>query len=353
MVRRKVLGVALAVLGAVAMASNAFAGSTTVSGTTLTWPDYALGAPGTGTPLLSCEPASSPANAITFTGVPEGATITLNFGWFDPNGTGAPTIQPAMGFSNVAGGTLVVPVPYPVDSSTWPGFNTTTNERSIGLVVFSVVTSNATNTKLASGKWWVKCTPPPPPPPDEGEPGGCTPGFWKQQHHLKFWTNYEPAEDYNVVFGVTASFNPHTLLSALWVGGGGERALARHAVAALLNAARTDMSFTFSQAEVISGVQAAYASGDFETFKNKLDAANNTGCTLKDRDDDDDDHGDGDDHIGHGKCKSDGSHWGHSNDGYKSDEDKSKGDNGWGNRKDGDKDLEGKGRGSRRSRGRW
>ena len=42
-------------------------------------------------------------------------------------------------------------------------------------------------------------------------------------------------------------------------------ALARHAVAALLNAASPDVDFDFTTAEVIDLVQDAFASGDFET----------------------------------------------------------------------------------------
>ena len=72
-------------------------------------------------------------------------------------------------------------------------------------------------------------------PPEQERGGeGCTPGYWKQRHHLGSWTGYGPGEDYDVVFGVVASFDK-TLLEALWQGGGGEKALGRHAVAALLN----------------------------------------------------------------------------------------------------------------------
>jgi hypothetical protein len=278
--RRKSFGLALVVLAATLLATPAFAGSTTVNGVTLTWPDYPLSAPGTGTALMSCEPWNSAASSITFTGVPTGATVTVNFGWFDPTAANPLSVQPGVQFNNVTGGTLTVAVPYPTDTDTWPGFVEATNERSIGLTAFAVVTSSGANTKLTSGKWWVRCAPPPPPPPDEGEAGGCTPGYWKQPHHLDSWVGYLPTNSFNTVFGVTASFNPSTLLDALWLGGGGQRALARHAVAALLNAARTDYSYTFTQAEIIAGVQSAFASGDYEPFKDLLDRANNTGCPL-------------------------------------------------------------------------
>jgi hypothetical protein len=82
------------------------------------------------------------------------------------------------------------------------------------------------------------------------------------------------------VFGVDASFNPHSLLDALTLGGGGEKALARHAVAAILNASHSEFTYAYTTADIITGVQNAYASGNFEPFKDLLDRANNTGCPL-------------------------------------------------------------------------
>ena len=41
-----------------------------------------------------------------------------------------------------------------------------------------------------------------------------------------------------------------------------------------------DVSYEYTVAEVLAGVQAAYASGDFEPFKDALDVANNAGCPL-------------------------------------------------------------------------
>ena len=77
----------------------------------------------------------------------------------------------------------------------------------------------------------------------------------------------------------TGGDNP-TLLDALNSGGGGVNALARHAVAALLNASNPDVASEFTPGEVIALVQAAIASGDFETAKNLLAAANEQGCPL-------------------------------------------------------------------------
>lgn len=128
-------------------------------------------------------------------------------------------------------------------------------------------------------------TPPPPtktpPPPTETPPPagqGCTPGYWRQDHHFDSWTTYSPSDSYDATFGVDGSFA--TLLDAVWARGGGENALARHAVAALLNAASPGVDYLYTEADVISMVQSAYASGDFEGIKNLFAAENEMGCTL-------------------------------------------------------------------------
>jgi hypothetical protein len=110
---------------------------------------------------------------------------------------------------------------------------------------------------------------------------GCTPGYWKQEQHFDAWalTPYAPDDLYNVVFGVDYFM---TLLQALWTGEGGEMALGRHAVAAILNAAHPDVDYYYTAAEVIAMVQAAYASGDYEETKDLLEAQNgdDTFCPL-------------------------------------------------------------------------
>jgi len=114
---------------------------------------------------------------------------------------------------------------------------------------------------------------PTPPPSFQG----CTPGYWRQKHHYFAWTTYSPGDSFQNVFGVPYSGN---LGSAVKARGGGENALARHAVAALLNAANPDVAYPYTTAEVIAMVQAAYASGDFASTKNLFEAANEAGCPL-------------------------------------------------------------------------
>jgi hypothetical protein len=124
--------------------------------------------------------------------------------------------------------------------------------------------------------------------PTGGE--GCTPGYWKNHAGTYSWSNggqkkpsawmgYSPLDGFDATFGVTSSFGG-TLIDALVRGGGGEIALGRHAVAALLNAAHSGVDYDLTAAEVISAVQAAYASGDFEGAKNTLASLNEQGCPL-------------------------------------------------------------------------
>jgi hypothetical protein len=117
-----------------------------------------------------------------------------------------------------------------------------------------------------------------PPRGDEG----CTPGYWKQDQHFDSWTApYDPTDSFNTTFGIGTNWfaNTFTLLQGLEANGGGANALARHAVAALLNAAAGFYPMTV--AEVIAAVQAAYADpSTIESTKNTLAANNELGCPL-------------------------------------------------------------------------
>ena len=112
-------------------------------------------------------------------------------------------------------------------------------------------------------------------PPAGGE--GGTPGYWKQRHHFGSWVGFSPDDSYATVFGVPYD---KTLLQALKTGGGAEKALGRHSVAALLNSANDDVSFAFTAADVIALVQDAWATGDFEGAKSQLAAENELDCDL-------------------------------------------------------------------------
>jgi hypothetical protein len=129
---------------------------------------------------------------------------------------------------------------------------------------------------------------------------GCTPGFWKQEQHFQYWTApYAPTTVISTVFtfpagGYTTSKGVNvgnaTLLQGLNFGGGsstGDAAaiLLRAGIAALLNAADSDVDYYLDVAGVISAVNAALASGDrttMLTLASELDFENNRGCTAKD-----------------------------------------------------------------------
>jgi hypothetical protein len=123
---------------------------------------------------------------------------------------------------------------------------------------------------------------------------GCTPGYWKQWQHFDSWVGFEPSDLFSNVFGRVITVRTAvgggrpstvigpTLLQAVWAKGKGNAigALARHAVAALLNATNPNVDYAFSLSEVITKVQNAIDSGAFETTKNEFAIENERGCPL-------------------------------------------------------------------------
>ena len=107
--------------------------------------------------------------------------------------------------------------------------------------------------------------------------GGCTPGYWKQEHHFDSWVTYSPGDYYDDVFGV----GPHiTLLDALWARGGGEYAYQRHSTAALLNAANTEVGLYFTTDQIILWAASCYGHWMMEDIKDLFEGWNETGCPL-------------------------------------------------------------------------
>jgi hypothetical protein len=107
---------------------------------------------------------------------------------------------------------------------------------------------------------------------------GCSQGYWKNHSHSWGPTGYRTFHEYNKIFHV-----PYykTLLEALNSGGGGEYALGRQAVAALLNASHPHVDYYYTEHEVIKIVQDAYKSGNFENAKNRLEKHNDrSNCPL-------------------------------------------------------------------------
>lgn len=101
------------------------------------------------------------------------------------------------------------------------------------------------------------CTPPPPPP--NGDPQWCSPGYWRQPHHLGSWaaTGISPDEKYSAYFGLPTRSNNGVRQNAptdptLWevLQGpqfyGGE---AFNNVGDLLSAAHPDVNFSGERVE--------------------------------------------------------------------------------------------------------
>jgi hypothetical protein len=127
--------------------------------------------------------------------------------------------------------------------------------------------------------------------PDLGN--GCTPGYWR--NHANRWAVVSPAHVFNATFGVgtaqTGYGNDFTLGDAIWAGGGGVDALARHATAALLNAyggvpnpiGGATVAYTYTATQVMAMVVNAFAVGtecDIECTKELFQDANEAGCPL-------------------------------------------------------------------------
>lgn len=122
---------------------------------------------------------------------------------------------------------------------------------------------------------------------------GRTPGFWKQTHHFGHWpAPYCPSNDcpcgpatlfcdvFDCASGCAAAqsaYNGKTLLQVLSQGGGGFKALGRHAVAALLNSAHNSIDYLYSTSEVIAMTNQAMASCNPEPTKNLFEAQNELG----------------------------------------------------------------------------
>ncbi len=120
-----------------------------------------------------------------------------------------------------------------------------------------------------------------------GDPGGCTPGYWK--NHLETWvpTGIDPDEPLGDHFDVSEDFEEITLLEALSFKGGkgvegAIRILLRAAVAGLLNMEFLygDPDMHYPMYDLISRVNSALDSGNRDTMlslKDEIDQYNNLG----------------------------------------------------------------------------
>ena len=119
-------------------------------------------------------------------------------------------------------------------------------------------------------------------------PSGCTPGYWKNIRQHVWPTGFEPDfELFKDHFTIPATYLgslDRDLLDVLKQGGGCEKALGRHASAALLNAVALGQSaFGLSEGQVKQMVNIALATevcNTIESTKNSLMIFNEQSCPL-------------------------------------------------------------------------
>lgn len=120
---------------------------------------------------------------------------------------------------------------------------------------------------------------------------GCTPGYWRQQHHFDSWEGASPGDLLSSIFMLPSGFVPPehnvdpatlTLAEALTLRGGKINALTRHAVAAYLNASHSGVSYDLLPSEVVDLYNAAKDGPKqaIEDAKDTLVDFNEQGCPL-------------------------------------------------------------------------
>lgn len=220
-----------------------------------------------------------PLLSLNFTGT----NICLNGGTYAPQGND-PSWTPGMTAQVTS--TELVPEGMEVEKIEVWDFGVGPEALIQTITGSNTVTVTVTATSRYKIYFYNRVLPPPPPPGGEG----CTPGYWKQSQHFDNWTGYTPSQTIASVFSGAATYNlgNYTLLQGLSFGGGSSVAeaaqnLLRAAIAGVLNAAHADVDYAMSAADIVSGVNAALASGDRGTIlglAGTIDTNNNKGCEL-------------------------------------------------------------------------
>jgi len=116
---------------------------------------------------------------------------------------------------------------------------------------------------------------------------GCTPGYWKQPHHLDSWA-IDPTTLFSEIFGreITIRIKKQgeitdpTLLEALDANGGKVNTAARHSVAAYLNALNSGVEYDMTPSAVVSGFQSSFDNSDYGSIIENFVNFNEQGCPL-------------------------------------------------------------------------
>jgi hypothetical protein len=133
---------------------------------------------------------------------------------------------------------------------------------------------------LPASLFWLAAGLSVPPGPPSGN-DGCTPGYWKQEHHYGNWAEgYTPETPFDDVF--EDSFPGMSLVEVLRQGGGGLNALGRHVVAGLLNAASDKVAYELTASYVIERFNEVYPASkqDYNGLKDMLEYYNERHCPL-------------------------------------------------------------------------
>ncbi|MGB5872354.1 MAG: FlgD immunoglobulin-like domain containing protein [Bacteroidota bacterium] len=133
---------------------------------------------------------------------------------------------------------------------------------------------------LPASLFWLAAGFSVPPGPPSGN-DGCTPGYWKQEHHYGNWAEgYTPETPFDDVF--EDSFPGMSLVEVLRQGGGGLNALGRHVVAGLLNAASGKVAYELTASYVIERFNEVYPASkqDYNGLKDMLEYFNERHCPL-------------------------------------------------------------------------
>ncbi|TQV71622.1 hypothetical protein FLL45_20955 [Aliikangiella marina] len=116
---------------------------------------------------------------------------------------------------------------------------------------------------------------------------GCTPGYWKQDHHLDSWPVDTNISFYEV-FGRSIEikikkqgkiYEP-SLLQALNASGGQVNMAARHAAAAYLNAMANGVNYDMTANAVIEAFQTSFDNNNYGVLIQNLVDFNEQGCPL-------------------------------------------------------------------------
>jgi hypothetical protein len=237
----------------------------------------------TKTPTLTpVPPTFTPTDTPTLTPVPPTYTPTDT-----PTNTPVP---PTYTPTDTPTNTPVPPTYTPTDTPTNTATNTATSTPTDTPTNTPTNTPTDTPTNTATNTPTNTATNTPTFTPTMVPFEGCTPGYWKQAHHLDSWQGYSPNQNLESVFDVPDSYglDNRTLLQALSFRGGSSNAAAarillRAATAALLNSANSDVDYPLTSAEVLAAVNAALASNNRQTMlrlARQLDDYNNNGCPL-------------------------------------------------------------------------